>query len=389
MKGTRFQDGYVFRSGRYWYLRYYDTVLADSGETRRVQKCKKLVAAEGASRSKKSAQRLAEEYLKPFNDGTHRPEGTMSLKRFVEHEYLPFIQRQKRPSTYCGYRKMWSRYLAERSEMAIRDFRTLECERLLAEIAEAYDVSTTTLRHVKNMLSGIFRYATRTGILNMPNPVRDACVPTGKASRETYAYSLEEIMRMLDVLPGNVVPVVAAAAFTGARKGELRGFLWENYDGEQIRITQSVWNRHITAPKTIRSTAAVPVIGALSRILDLHRQSMCDPARGLMFCGRRGQPLDLDRIARKIIKPTLEKAGLRWVGWHGFRRGLATNLYRLGVSDKTIQAILRHANLSTTMNLYVKAVGSDAVAAMRSLDRVLCNGYATDPVSGSKVAVVQ
>jgi len=104
-----------------------------------------------------------------------------------------------------------------------------------------------------------------------------------------------------------------------------------------------------------------------------------------MFCGHRGQPLDLDMIARKIIKPTLEKAGLKWVGWHGFRRGLATNLYRLGVSDKTIQAILRHANVSTTMNLYVKAVGSDVVAAMQALDRV----YATDPVLARFTAAVQ
>ena len=204
--------------------------------------------------------------MKPFNDGTHRPEGTMSLKRFVENEYLPFIQRQKRPSTYCGYRKMWSWYLASRSEMALRDFRTFDCERLLGEIAEVYAVSTTTLRHVKNMLSGIFRYATRTGILHVPNPVRDACAPKGNASNETYAYSLEEITRMLAVLPGHVVPVVAAAAFTGVRKGELRGFLWENYSGQQIRITQSVWNRHITDPKTIRSTAPVPIIGALARM---------------------------------------------------------------------------------------------------------------------------
>ena len=389
MSGTRHQNGYVFRSGRYWYLRYYDTVLTDSGETHRVQNCKQLVVAEGAFRSKKSAQRLAEEYLKPFNDGTHRPEGTMSLKRFVENEYLPFIQRQKRPSTYCGYRKMWSRYLAGRSEMALRDFRTLDCERLLGEIAEVYNVSTTTLRHVKNMLSGIFRYATRIGILNVPNPVRDACAPKGNASNETYAYSLEEITRMLSVLPEHVVPVVAAAAFTGARKGELRGFLWENYGDQQIRITQSVWNRHITAPKTIRSTAPVPVIGALARILDRYHQSIGNPVTGFMFCGHRGQPLDLDMIARKIIKPTLEKAGLKWVGWHGFRRGLATNLYRLGVSDKTIQAILRHANVSTTMNLYVKAVGSDAVAAMQALDRVLCNDYATDPALDRFTAAVQ
>jgi hypothetical protein len=37
--------------------------------------------------------------------------------------------------------------------------------------------------------------------------------------------------------------------------------------------------------------------------------------------------------------------------WHGrsaAQRGLGTNLYRLGVPEKTIRAILRHANVSTT-----------------------------------------
>jgi integrase len=65
-----------------------------------------------------------------------------------------------------------------------------------------------------------------------------------------------------------------------------------------------------------------------------------------------------------------------WCGWHGFRRGLATNLNRLGVQDKTIQAILRHATLSVTQNLYIKTVNADSVTAMQSLESsvesVLC-----------------
>ena len=78
-------------------------------------------------------------------------------------------------------------------------------------------------------------------------------------------------------------------------------------------------------------------------------------------------------VAREIIKPKLNEAGLEWHGWHAFRRGLATNLYRLGIPDKTIQAILRHSSLSTTMNLYVKSVGADAVAAMNALEGVIAN----------------
>lgn len=34
--------------------------------------------------------------------------------------------------------------------------------------------------------------------------------------------------------------------------------------------------------------------------------------------------------------------------------GLGTNLYRLGVPEKDIQAILRHANVDTTLTYYVK-----------------------------------
>jgi len=62
-------------------------------------------------------------------------------------------------------------------------------------------------------------------------------------------------------------------------------------------------------------------------------------------------------------------------GWHAFRRGLATNLHRPGVPDKTIQSILRHSNLLTTMNAYVKSVPPDAVAAMRALE-AKCTSYA-------------
>jgi len=96
-----------------------------------------------------------------------------------------------------------------------------------------------------------------------------------------------------------------------------------------------------------------------------------------------------DRGSATHARVTGNSEGESRAGWHGFRRGLATNLYRLGVSDKTIQAIPRHANVSTTMNLYVKAVGSDAVAAMQALDRVLCNDYATDQALNRLAAALQ
>ena len=49
-------------------------------------------------------------------------------------------------------------------------------------------------------------------------------------------------------------------------------------------------------------------------------------------------------LASEVIRPALEAEKIPWYGGHAFRRGLATNLHRLGVSDKVIQQILRHAN---------------------------------------------
>ena len=69
-----------------------------------------------------------------------------------------------------------------------------------------------------------------------------------------------------------------------------------------------------------------------------------------------------------MVRPALEAEKIPWHGGHAFRRGLATNLHRLGVSDKVIQQILRHANVTTTINIYVKMVTRDAEDAMRKLE---------------------
>jgi len=56
-----------------------------------------------------------------------------------------------------------------------------------------------------------------------------------------------------------------------------------------------------------------------------------------------------------------------WHGWHAARRGLGSNLYRLGVPDMVIQRILRHANVSTTATYYIKTAADDVRNAMAKL----------------------
>jgi integrase len=371
MKGTRHQEGYLFRKGSLWLLRYYDSKFAVDGSIQRVQKTKKLAEFGAACPNKTTARDLARDFLKPINMARSTPESVMTLIRFTEDRYLPFVKEHKRISTYHGYRNMWKRYLESRGEVMLREFKTVDGERLLESIAQNTELTTTTLAHIKALLSGIFRYAKRQGVLDSENPMRDVVLPKGKPPRETHAYSLEEIAQMLNVLPEPAATIVAAAAFTGARKGEVRGFRWENYDGEQISISQSFWRGHALAPKTRKSEAPVPVIRQLAQRLELHRSRSGNPANGFMFPSPVGKPFNMDALVRDVVVPLGTKAGFQWHGWHAFRRGLATNLYRLGVSDKIIQRLLRQATVAVTQNCYIKTVDSEAAAAMQQFERSL------------------
>jgi len=68
---------------------------------------------------------------------------------------------------------------------------------------------------------------------------------------------------------------------------------------------------------------------------------------------------------------------------HAFRRGLASNLNRIGVDDSIIQGILRHSTVSVTQNHYIKTARPDTIAAMRKLsDALLCSPCA--PTEASK-----
>ena len=110
--------------------------------------------------------------------------------------------------------------------------------------------------------------------------------------------------------------------------------------------------------------------------------------------------MDPNNILRRVILPALNVCGVcskpesehdaktnhkynrndvlpRWHGWHAFRRGLATNLNRLGVDDSVVHRILRHSNVAVTQACYIKTAGDDAKAAMQKFETALSDTRVT------------
>ena len=72
-------------------------------------------------------------------------------------------------------------------------------------------------------------------------------------------------------------------------------------------------------------------------------------------------------LANRSFKPLLERTGLPSIRFHDLRHTCATLLLAKGVHPKLVHALLGHASISITMDLYshwAPAMGDQAAASM-------------------------
>jgi len=396
----RTQQGSLFRSHGAWYVRY-----REHGK-------KNPVAHRLASLTeypkKSEVIPLKNELMDRLNRIGFTSEAGVSIVDFVENVYFPAIEKRLAMSTVKGYKDSWRCHIRDRVKGRVRDFRTVDGENLMSEIEDANkteigDLAHGTYKHIKVTLSAMFTFAKRKGIYDGVNPMTGVTIPKGKKhGRKRLAYTLEEVEKHLELFSGTKPIVILAedgaytpeitqsvvraaigvAAFAGLRQGEIRGQWWEDDDGDILNIRRSVWRTHLKdetkTHEDDEDPGVVPIIKPLRLLLDAIKP---ENSSGWMFPNTIGGALDLDNLADRVIKPLFKANGLKWKGWHAYRRGLATNLHELGVPDKVIQAILRHEDVSTTQRSYIKTVPQVVTDAMNQLEAKIARAAVVQQVA--------
>src|SRR5262249_55220629 len=159
------------------------------GRVVRKQRSRKLADYCDRYRSKKDVRPLLHAILKPLNEGRSDARSTMPITEYIEAHYLPFTKDNLKPSTCHGYEFIYRRYLAlHLGKVILRDYRTVDATNLLAKIHRQTGIRRKQLRHVKAFLSAVFTHAKQQGVLDGPNPIRDAGIPrSAEPSQPTHA----------------------------------------------------------------------------------------------------------------------------------------------------------------------------------------------------------
>jgi integrase len=368
------QKGFIFKASGAWYLKYREDVI-ESGHVNRKLRTRQLARVDDACRTECDARNLADEFLEPFNKGRVDVRSTMTLTEFAEQVWLPQCRENLAPATVNGYEKQWKKYLKPRiGSVAIRDFKTVTATRFLHDLVRA-GIGHRTVRYAKALGSAVFSLSLSQSIntLEGKNPFKDAKLPKRiSPKREMPATSPHQIADMLNAVPDiKAKAAIGLTYFGGLSPSEARGAEWENYDGYRLKITRSVWRTHAGPTKTEAREQPIPIIETLRDILNELSQSEGNPSTGPILRGERGKPLNLDNLARRVIRPALAKAGIKWNGWYANRRGAGT-LVTAVAKDKGMAAKgpLRHSNLSTTTAHYVKDVPQETQQAMLAIEKL-------------------
>lgn len=196
--------------------------------------------------------------------------------------------------------------------------------------------------------------------------------------------SPDEIPRFLAACRGHRLEALWMTFLTlGLRAGEAYGLRWRDVDLDAGELIIRVQLQRIGSPpvamfvepKTHRSRRPLPVPDVLRDALIAHRSRQKidrliagDRWQGdawqLVFCTSIGTPLDHSNVLKQY-RAVLIGTGIdphRRV--HDLRHTAGSMLARLGVAPREAQAILGHANITTTLAVYTHASSDDVRAAM-------------------------
>jgi integrase len=141
--------------------------------------------------------------------------------------------------------------------------------------------------------------------------------------------------------------MILTALRTGMRQGELKGLQWSsiNWQNRSIALRHSYCDvRQVLDTPKSNKERYIPLDIDVYEMLHRRKEST-----GFVFLDpNNSKPFRSPKVNLRLAK-VCQKAGLRKVTWHVLRHTFASQLAMKGVPLNTVQVLLGHSSITTTM----------------------------------------
>ncbi len=314
---------------------------------------------------RKALIHLQEQVLRINGSQAYRAQNvpTMGLviERFLKEERIEDILKQKPGetifadalaySTAAVYHSKITKYIKPRwGDVLLAEIKPLE----VIDWLKSLPLSPKTRGHLKALMHLLFERAMLWELIDTQrNPIELVKIKgVSKRQKRPQTLAPEQFQEMLALLKEPYRTMAIVAMCTGLRASELLALRWEHIDFEAgaMLVQQGAVNGRIGNVKTEASQDEVPLDPAFAEVL-LNRKG--DRTEGLVFPSPvTGGCFHAGILQRKILRPTGERIGVSRLGFHTFRHTYRSLLDETGAPMGVQQKLMRHSNVSTTMNVY-------------------------------------
>src|SRR5215469_14971197 len=370
MARRRHQNPKPVRRGKWWTLRVWKDTFSNGEHKRTRERIRLAPATMGAH----EVQKIADEYLRPRNQGLETLGSATNFQHYVETTYIPIVMPGMAKSTQSRTNGVIRNYLIPAfGKMCLRDLSRLSIQGYFSGMADS-QLTHESKDKIRDVLSSILASAVDFGLL-VKNPVEAIRMPkqrTGRRRNKPYV-TPQQFAALVAMIAEPYASMIYVAAYTGLRISELCALRWRNVHESSISIEERFCRGDWGAPKSEASNATIAVNDCvLSRIQRLkiltvnvkagtgtrkYKLVRSDDPDDLVFQSvRTGAPMRDNNILTRHIKPAARKLGLDFINWRCLRTTHATWLKLAGADVKDAQAQMRHSRASTTLDIYQQFV---------------------------------
>jgi integrase len=370
MARRRFQDPKPRRRGAWWTIQVRQDVVING----KLERSNKRVRLAPATMAEREVRKVAAEYLRPLNQGMQSIGSATNFTLYLENTYMTVVMPLLAKSTQDRYKGIFKNYLAPTfGQFSLRDLTPLSIQQYFSHMATS-PLSHESRDKIRDVLSSVLGSAVKYGFL-VSNPVENVRMPAERRGKKrTHPYlTPNQANELVELIPEPYATMVYVAIYTGLRISELAGLKWEDIHEDSITIDERYCRGDWGAPKSECSNATIGVNSLVierihrlklltievkaGRAIRKYRAVRSDAPCDLVFQSvQDGKPMRDNNILRRFIKPAARRLGLPWVHWRSLRTSHAVLLKLAGADVKDAQGQMRHAQASTTLNIYQQFV---------------------------------